>query len=179
MLEREDTVLVLIDAQEKLMRVMPNRDALAANLEILVRGAQALGVPVLWLEQNPAGLGPTVPEVARCLEGLAPIEKISFSACGESRFVEAFEAAGRGTALLCGIETHVCVYQTARDLLAMGRRVEVAADAVASRAPENKATALRRMESDGAKLTSVEMALFELLRAAEGEEFKTILKLVK
>ncbi len=179
MLSKDNTVLVVIDVQEKLMRVMHERDALVTNLEKLVQGANALGLPIIWLEQNPRGLGPTVPEVARHLDGRAPIEKLSFSCCGTQAFQGALDSLGRNQVLLCGIEAHVCVYQTARDLLDSGREVEVVADAVSSRVAENKAIALRKIESAGGKLSCVEMALFELLGAAEGDAFKAVLKIVK
>ena len=179
MLTRENTVLVVIDVQEKLFPVMHNHESLSANLQTLIQGIRALGVPIIWLEQNPAGLGPTVPEVAQHLAGLEPITKVTFSCCGEPAFADAIEALGRQQALLCGIESHVCVYQTAIDLAQFGHEVEVATDAVSSRSTDTKATALRKLEHAGVGLTCTEMALFELLQAGEGPEFKEILKLVK
>ena len=179
MLDRNETVLVVIDVQEKLMRVMHERDELVSNLQKLVQGIRALDVPILWLEQNPDGLGPTVPEVQQHLSDLRPIAKLSFSCWGTAAFREALEATGRRQALLCGIESHVCVYQTTMDLLAHGYEVEVVADAVSSRSARNKEIALAKMRSAGAGVGCTEMALFELLQVAEGPAFKAILKIVK
>ena len=179
MLTPDNTALVVIDVQEKLMRVMHERDALVPNLEKLIQGIRALDVPIVWLEQNPAGLGPTIPEVTRHMEGLAPITKLSFSCCGTAAFSDALASLDREQILLCGIESHVCVYQTAMDLLDTGHEVEVVADAVSSRTAGNKAIALRKLERAGAGLTCVEMVLFELLQMAEGPAFKAILKIVK
>jgi nicotinamidase-related amidase len=178
MLKTQDTVLVLVDFQGKLARIVQDSDAVIASARRLVRGAGVLDVPVLWTEQNPRGLGATVPELAELLPG-EPIAKLSFSCCGEGPFVEALERVGRKGVLLAGIEAHVCVYQTAADLLESGYEVEVVADAVSSRTAENKAIALARMRQLGAAITSVEMVLFELLGRAEGPRFKRLLEIVK
>ena len=178
MLTIEKTLLVIVDIQDKLARVMPERDALVESASRLIRGATVLGVPVLFTEQNPAGLGQTVPEL-RPLLGGEPIVKRAFSCCGEPAFVNAVRASGRRQVLLAGIETHVCVYQTARDLLADGYEVEIVADAVASRAAANRAIGLEKARAAGAGVTSVETALFELLGVAEGPRFKEILQIVK
>ncbi len=179
MLRRDNTVLVLIDIQGKLATLMHEREQLFANLQILTRGARVLELPILWLEQYPRGLGPTIPEIAGLLPDLQPLPKISFSACGLPEFVRRLARTGRRQVLLAGIEAHVCVYQTGRDLLAAGYRVEVVADAVSSRTAANRRLGLQRLEAAGALLTSVEMALFELLGRAEGPEFKQIAALVK
>ena len=179
MLAKDNTVLVVIDVQDKLARVMHDRERLLDNLPRLIRGAQVLGVPVIWVEQNPRGLGPTVPEVADLLTGLEPIHKLSFSCCREEAFLRALRATGRRQAVLAGIEAHVCVYQTAADLVALGYRVEVVSDAVSSRTPENRAVGLGKVREEGASITGVETVLFELLGAAEGTAFKEILKVVR
>lgn len=179
MLRRDDTVLVVIDVQEKLFRAMHEREPLGVELGRLVRGARLLELPVLWLEQNPAGLGPTIPEVASALTGLSPISKVRFSAWGADAFRQALLATERKQALLAGIEAHVCVYQTARDLVAEGFAVEVVSDAVSSRTAANRQLGLARAQTSGADVTSVEMALFELLGTAAAPEFKDLLKLVK
>lgn len=178
MLTTEKTLLVIVDIQDKLARVMPEPDALVASASRLIRGANALGVPILFTEQNPAGLGPTVAELRPLLAG-EPIVKRAFSCRGEPAFVQALRASGRRQVLLAGIETHVCVYQTARDLRADGYDVEVVVDAVASRTPANRALGLEKTRAAGAGVTSVETALFELLAVAEGPVFKEILKIVK
>lgn len=179
MLKPDNTALVLIDVQGKLASLMHQREQLYRNLEILIKGAQVLELPILWLEQYPQGLGPTIPEVAELLKDQQPLAKVCFSACGLPEFSQALRASGRRRVLLAGIETHICVYQTCRDLLDQGYQVEVAADAVSSRTAENKKTGLDRMVQAGAVLTSVEMALFELLRVAGTPQFKEIARLVK
>lgn len=179
MLKRETTVLLLVDIQGKLAQLMHEKASLFENLQKLVKGIRALEVPVLWVEQNPAGLGPTIPEVADLLPDLRPMAKMSFSACGEPRFVSALAETGRKQVLIAGIETHICVYQTAVDLLAAGHAVHVVADAVSSRSAVNKAIGIEKMNAAGAVLTSVETALFELLRVAQGDAFKAIAGIVK
>jgi nicotinamidase-related amidase len=179
MLQLDSTVLVVIDVQDKLFRVMPEREALAASLRKLVRGAQVLGVPVILTEQNPKGLGPTIAELADLVPGIQPIPKFSFSCCGEERFRRELEALGRRQVLLAGIELHICVYQTALDLLASGYEVQVVADCVTTRLLENREIGLTKLRDSGAGLTTAEMALFELLKTAEGDVFKEISRIVK
>lgn len=179
MLRPDNTALVLIDVQGKLASLMHQREELYRNLEILIKGAQVLELPILWLEQYPQGLGPTIPEVAALLEGQQPLAKLCFSACGLPEFRQALRQSNRRRVLLAGIEAHICVYQTCRDLLDQGYGVEVVGDAVSSRIAENKKTGLDRMTQAGAVLTSVEMALFELLRVAGTPQFKEIARLVK
>lgn len=178
MLTVPNTALLVIDFQGKLAQVVHDSRAVLAEAAKLIRGAKALDLPILWTEQNPAGLGPTVPELAELLPG-QPIPKFAFSCCGEEGFVAALKALDRHQVLLCGIEAHVCVYQTAADLLTAGYQVHVAADAVSSRSPQNTAVGLARMQSLGAAITSVEMALFELLRVAQGDRFREILNIVR
>lgn len=179
MLTADTAALVIVDLQSSLLAAITDSDKLLRNAQKLILGVRALGLPVLWLEQNPARLGPTAPEIAQALEGLAPLPKMSFGACGCGEFVEALRATGRRRILLAGIETHVCVHQTAAALLGQGLEVQVVADAVSSRTPENRDIGLQRMRDDGVRLTSVEMALFEMLRVAEGDRFRAILKIVK
>ena len=179
MLKTSDTALAIIDVQGRLASIVHEKEELFRNLQILIGGAKALELPILWLEQYPKGLGPTVPEVADLLPGQKPLEKLCFSACGQEHFPEKLRESGRRQVLIAGIETHVCVYQTTRDLLDRGYHVEVVADAVSSRQPESKQIALARIRDEGAAVTSVEMALFELLRTAEAAQFKEIAQLVK
>lgn len=179
MLKTHNTVFVLVDVQGKLAQLMDGKDALFQNLRKLVQGVQVLEVPILWLEQNPAGLGPTIPELAELLQGQKPMAKTHFSCCGDEAFMAALRATGRKQVLLAGLEAHVCIYQTAADLVRQGYEVEVVADCVSSRAAANRELALQKMQQLGARLTSVEMALFELLGKAEGPAFKAMLKIVK
>lgn len=179
MLSRDHAALVLIDIQGKLAALMHEREVLYRQLQVLVQGAQVLELPILWLEQYPQGLGPTIPEVADLLAGQKPLAKTCFSACGLRAFQIQLRQSGRRQILLAGIESHICVYQTARDLLGLGYHVEIVADAVSSRTAENKALGLQKMAGAGAQITGVEMCLFELLQEAGTAEFKQIAALVK
>ena len=179
MLTVADTVLLVVDVQEKLARAMPGRDDLVLKTQQLVEGARVLGLPMIFSEQNPKGLGPTLPEIVARVPDFRPVEKISFSCCGSRECMQRLRATGRRDVVVAGIETHVCVYQTVVDLLAEGFRVEVVADACASRTAENKQLGLDRCRRAGAAVTSVEILLFELLKAAEGPQFKDILRIVK
>ncbi len=167
LLTKQDTVLVLIDIQGKLARIVDNSEFVIQNIANMVQGAKVLGLPILWLEQYPKGLGPT------------PIEKITFSAYDTPEFVAALEATGRKKVLIAGIETHICVYQTTAHLLQNGYEVEVLADCVSSRTALNTQIGLEKMKQCGAKITSVEMALFEMQQIARGDEFKAISKIIK
>lgn len=179
MLTRDNAVLVVVDVQGNLAHAMHEQQPLFANLEKLIKGTQVLGVPLLLTEQNPARLGPTLPQLAELLPQVQPISKLSFSCWGDPGFVAALTALNRRQVLLAGIEAHVCVYQTATALVEQGYEVHVISDAVSSRTAPNKAIGLERMQEHGAHLSSTEMALFELMRIAEGATFKALLKIVK
>jgi nicotinamidase-related amidase len=181
-LDRERAVLVVVDVQEKLMPVIDRGDEVERNIERLVRGCAVLHVPVLVTEQYVKGLGSTVERIRTALtqtSGYEPIEKSCFSATGCEGFVARLAALGRSQILVAGVETHVCVFQTARDLVIAGREVTIVADAVSSRTSENREIALRRLVSEGVKLGSTEMVLFELLADSGTDEFRAIAKLVK
>ena len=174
-LQADRTTLVVVDVQEAFRRVVPDFDRIAKATATLIEGAQAIGIPVVITEQYPKGLGDTVPEVAEHLpEDTQPLEKVCFSAA----HAEGFDLGGRDQALVCGVETHVCVNQTALDLLESGVDVQVAEDAVGSRTGANKQVGLHKMERAGAEITSVETALFELLGRAGTDEFKRVQKLI-
>jgi nicotinamidase-related amidase len=167
--------LVVIDVQEGFRKALPSFDEVARASATLVRGAETIGVPVVVTEQYPKGLGETVAEIAKHLPaGVQPIQKLCFSAAE----AEGFDLGERDQALVCGIETHVCVNQTVLDLLERGIEVHVAADAVGSRFEQNRELGLHKMERAGAVLSSVETALFELLGRAGTDEFKQVQKLV-
>jgi nicotinamidase-related amidase len=177
-LDRSRAALIVVDVQEGFRPAVLDFEQVARNVATLVRAAHILGLPTLVTEQYPKGLGPTVAEVAEHL-GVTPIEKVCFSAVDAEGFPSALHGADRDQVLLCGIEAHVCVNQTAEDLIADGAEVHVAQDAVSSRTAENRALGLHKMERSGAVVTSVETALFELLRQAGTPEFKEIQALVK
>jgi nicotinamidase-related amidase len=179
MLTAQGTTLLIVDIQEKLARAMHAREEFIANVQRLVRGARALGLPIVWAEQNPKGLGPTVAEVAELLHGLTPISKFSFSCGASESCMQQLRHIGRRQVLIAGIEAHVCVYQTAAELTLAGFQVEVVADACTSRTPQNKQIGLDKCRASGAAVTSVETALFELLKVAEGPLFKELLNIVK
>jgi len=179
MLNNDNTILVIIDVQGKLATLMYQKEELYDNLIKITRGARTLDLPIIWNEQIPDKLGPTIPEIADILQDMKPLAKTTFSCCGNSNFQTMLENSGRKQVLLVGIETHVCVYQTAMDLLQTGYEVYLVADAVSSRTLENKQIGIRAMKDAGAKITSVEMALFEMLKAAHGDKFKQVIKIVK
>jgi nicotinamidase-related amidase len=179
MLKCEEMVLVFIDVQGKLHEIMDGKDELDGNLETLIRCAQLLEIPVVGSEQIPEKLGPTSEPFKSMLADAPRIGKSAFSCCGEPKFMETFEALGKRQAILVGIETHVCVYQTALDLLDAGINVTVVADAVSSRASENKALALQALRDAGAAILPTETVLFALLRDAADPRFKELLKLIK
>jgi nicotinamidase-related amidase len=179
MLKIENTTLLIVDIQGNLAHLMHGKELLFKNVQKLIKGIQILGIPILWVEQNPQGLGPTIPEIADILSNIQPISKMSFSSCRNDRFLQALNALNRKQVLIAGIEAHVCVYQTAAELVNIGYDVQVVTDAVSSRSMENKEIGLQRMRDSGVSLTSVETALFELLKVAEGEQFREILKIVK
>jgi nicotinamidase-related amidase len=179
MITSADTALILVDVQAKLAPAMHAKEILLENLKRLIRGVRILGVPILWTEQNPDGLGPTLPEIADLLPDQKPVSKFSFSCCGSEQFRSELDALERKNMLIAGIEAHVCVYQTAADLIRLHYKAQVVADAVASRSPENKLIGLEKSKSVGACLTSTETALFELLKDAKSEKFKEIIKIVK
>ena len=179
-LERSNTVLVIIDVQEKLMPVIDGAKAVLRNIDRLVRGAEILGVPALVTEQYVKGLGPTVDTIREALgDRYRPIEKDCFSAHGCAAFTAQLRSMDRRQIVIAGVETHVCVYQTVMDLVGDGFEVTIAADAVSSRTPENREIALKRLISEGAKLSSTEMALFELTGMSGTDEFRAISRLIK
>ena len=179
MLKAENTALAIVDVQGKLAQLMHDREALFANLERMVKGALALGLPIVWAEQLPDKLGPTIPEIAELLPDHAPIAKSTFSCAGNEEFNSALAATGCKQVLVVGIEAHVCVYQTAVELTAADFQVEVVADAVASRIADNKEIGLQKMAACGVGLTSTEMALFELMHSARHTAFREIQQIVK
>jgi len=180
---RGDSLLLLIDLQEKLMPVIDRHDEVAKNVERLIRGCHLLdAIPIVVTEQYVKGLGPTIEPLRNALAetaGYQPVEKACFSAQGCGEFVAAMRMLKKKQIIVAGIETHVCVYQTVSDLLAAGYDVTIVADAMSSRTAENRDIAIRRMTADGAHLTSTEMALFELTVNSGTDEFKAIARLVK
>jgi nicotinamidase-related amidase len=179
MLEIRNCCLVVVDVQGKLAQLMHDKEVLFRNVQILIQAAKILDIPILWCQQCPDALGPTIPEIERLLTDNEPINKAAFSCCGDEQFNIRLNELARNQVLLSGIETHVCIYQTAVDLLRKGFCVDVVADAVSSRTLENKQIAIDRMAAEGVNISCTEMALFELLKTAEHSKFKQVAKLIK
>ena len=179
MLDLKSCALIVVDVQGKLARLMYDKEKLFKNIQILIKAANILSIQIIWCQQVPESLGQTIPEIAELLSGVEPIDKSSFSCCDDEQFNVKLNKLNVNQVLICGIETHICIYQTVCDLLRKGFYVNVIADAVSSRTLENKMTALERIVSEGAKVSSVEMSLFELLKTAKHPNFKEIAKLIK
>ena len=179
-LDRSRTALVVIDVQEAFRSSIPDFSEIADNISIAVRGCRILGVPVLVTEQYPKGLGRTAEEIRLALpDDLEPIEKTAFSSCGARAFVDELRKLGAKQIVLCGVETHVCVNQTAHDLLDEGFDVHLLTDCVGSRFEHDKTAGLEKMRSSGIAPSSNEMMLFELMRDAKHEKFKEIQQLIR
>jgi nicotinamidase-related amidase len=175
---------MVIDVQERLAKVMPRRDETVECCVRLVRGFRRLELPVYLTEQYPEGLGPTVSELGEVLEGIEPFRKLTFSCCGlagvdDNAVVQALAAAGRNQVVLCGMEAHVCVLQTALGLKEGGYDVHVVEDAVCSRDEVHFRNALRRLAASGVVVTNHESVLFEVLESAGTPEFRDIARLVR
>ena len=179
-LDAARAALVVIDMQESFRAVMPDFGDVAARIAAAVRGAQLLHVPVVVTEQYPKGLGRTAAEIKAALApGDEPVEKTAFSSCGAQEFVARLEQTGAKQILVCGIEAHICVNQTAHDLLARGFQVHLLNDCITARSEQNRRAGLDKMRRSGALPSSTEMALFELMRDARHEQFKAIQRLIK
>ncbi len=178
LLKREKTALMVIDVQERLMPVINNGEQVLANVNRLIKGADVLKVPVIITEQYPKGLGNTCKELE--LPDNAPIiEKMCFSCMLSASVTMQLQHLNVNALLLCGVESHICVFKTALDALKLGFEVHVIADAVSSRTPDNKSIALERLRQAGAFIVSTEMILFQLLDEAGTDEFKAISRLIK
>ena len=175
----EKTTAMIIDLQERLLPHMHEHQAVLSRCVLLIRGLTLLGVPMILTEQYPAGLGKTVDALRGMSVADNPIEKVTFSCCDEPSVIAQLKEFGRGTVLLAGIETHVCVLQTALDLKASGFDPVIVADGVASRRESDKVIALQRLDREGCRITTVESILFELMRTSRHAKFKEISKLVK
>jgi nicotinamidase-related amidase len=179
MLRKENTGLVIVDIQGKLARLVHDSDALIENCAKLIKGAKALGLPIIWLEQNPDKLGATVNELSTLLDDQKPIAKFTFDGCAEPKIAQAIQAANVNTWLVCGIEAHICVYQTATSLKHLGFEVQLVSDCISSRTVENKALGISRLAQNGVATTGLEMCLYELVKDCRANEFKDILDLVR
>ena len=179
LINREDTVFIAIDYQEKLMPVMSNKEDLEDKVCRLAEGMKALGIPHIVTQQYTKGIGQTIPSVAEAIGEFAPIDKTSFSCMNNEEFRAQLEKTGRKTAVVCGIEAHICLQQTVLQLLDEGYTVYVPVHCVSSRSQRDMMWSLDRIGSAGAITTTYEAVLYELLRDAKAPEFKAISKIVK
>jgi nicotinamidase-related amidase len=178
-LSADNSVLVIIDIQGNLAQAMFDKGLLFENVQKLIKGMNVFNIPIVVTEQIPEKLGPTIQEIASLLGGVDKISKASFSCCKNKQFMNTLNSLKRRQILLTGIETHICVYQTAVDLLRLGYGVHLVADAVSSRTALNREVGIGKICENGASLTSTETVLFELLKTAENARFKEIFKIVK
>ncbi len=179
-LDRNTAVLIVVDIQEAFRNAIPDFAVTASRASMAVRGFQILGVPVIVTEQYPKGLGPTAEEIVFVLpDGFEVYEKTAFSSCGASALLEKLGDIGATQIVLCGLETHVCISQTAHDLLDRGFQVHVLTDCVCSRFEHDKLAGLAKMQSSGVVPSSMETAFFELMRDAKHEQFKEIQNLIR
>lgn len=178
-LDRNETALVVVDVQESCANVVFEKDRVVTNVIKLVEAAKMLDIPVVTMVHRREKLGGITPELVEVLPDPVGINKTTFSCCGVKPFVDRLEELGRQTVLLCGIETHVCLNQTAHDLLMMGYRVQLAADAVSSRRKIDHTLGIEKMRDSGVVITSTEMAILELLRDTVDPKFRPVFALVK
>ena len=180
-INKQDTSVVVVDVQERLMGAMPEdiSGTNVKNMKILLEAAKLLGIPVTVTEQYPKGLGPTIDEIKESVDNFSPIEKVVFSCARSPEFEKVLKDIGRKSVLLCGVETHVCVLQTAIDLKNKGYDVYVPADAVISRRELDWEKGIGLIEKAGATVGTTEAFVFQLLERAGTDEFKQVSKLVR
>jgi len=178
-LTADRTVLVVVDIQNKFREVIHGMEQLIATTERAIQFAQYLNIPVVVTEHYPRGLGATVPEIRHHFSQFSPLEKINFSCAGNALFNQTLSGHGRDQIVLCGIEAHICIYQTAFDLLRQGKQVAVLVDAVSSCSAANREIGLRRMSELGVQSMGFQMAAFEILGKAGTPAFKDLAPLLK
>lgn len=179
MLSRQDCGLLVVDVQGKLARIVDDSDMMVHRLCTLIKGAKLLNLPIIWVEQNPAKLGSTIPEVSQLLDELTPFSKVTFNAMASDDIRCAINTSGCNQWLVCGIESHICVYQSVMAMSAAGYEVEVVEDAVSSRDPKHKSIAIEKFRQQGIAISCVEMAIYELLQTSDSDLFKAFLVLIR
>jgi nicotinamidase-related amidase len=177
-INKADAVLLLIDLQSKLMQAISSCDAVSKNVNIMLKAAQIMGIPIVLTEQYKKGLGETLPEIKSNIGDYRYVEKVQFSAF-VPEMQDILVKIARRTIIITGVETHICVYQTVRDLIANGFKVHIVKDAVGSRAKDNYDNALQLMRELGAVISNTETVLFDMLKTSAAPEFKQISALVK
>ncbi|MEA4854077.1 MAG: isochorismatase family protein [Christensenella sp.] len=178
-IQADNTAAIGIDFQERLVPVIAGNEKIVEKTAMLLKGLRALGVPLVMMRQYPKGLGDIIPEIKEAAGDFAPMDKLSFSACGEEEIMREIESKGKKNVIVCGVEAHVCVLQTVIDLIAAGMQPVLVCDCIGSRFPSDMEIAVQRAQQEGALLTTAEAILFELTQRAGNETFKTISKLVK
>ena len=179
LLKKEHSLLVVVDVQEKFRQHIAQFEQMTRNIIRLIDACKILQIPIIVTEQYPKGLGSTVLEIHKALEGATALEKTAFSCCGSDQFIESLRKAGRNQIIVCGIEAHVCVNQTVHDLLGANYSVHIVEDAISSRDLGNKDVALRKMAHSGAIPSCTEMALLELVEDAGAPSFKAVQSLIR
>jgi nicotinamidase-related amidase len=176
---REDTLLLIIDLQEAMLKAIPDCEVVLGKTVQLIEAALVLGVPIVVTEQYKKGLGGTHPQVLEKIEAPNIFCKEHFSACLEPGFLPAIDSFHKKQVVVAGTEAHVCVLQTCLDMILAGFQVHLAADAVASRRVENKDTAIFQMQQAGAVISSAEIVIFEWAERANTDEFRKVLPIVR
>jgi nicotinamidase-related amidase len=179
LLHNADAVLLIIDVQEKFRGHIASFEPMVANIVRLFEGCKILDIPIFVTEQYPKGLGRTIPEIIDLQSGQSVYEKTCFSCCGSADFLQALHKTERKQVVVCGIEAHVCVNQTAHDLVSAGFSVHLIEDAISSRNTFSKEVAMRKMALAGAIPSTTEMALLELVKDSAAESFKAVQNLIK
>jgi len=179
MISNNDSVLVIVDIQEKIIPKISDQHTVVSNVVTLIKSAGILNIPIVITEQYPKGLGPTIPEIKDLIIPWQPIEKICFSCFGNNNFSKKLKELKRDNLILCGIESHVCITQTALDGLKLNYSVFFVKDAISSRSKNNRETGFERMAQAGAISVSTEMVVFELLREAGTDKFKQIVSMIR
>jgi len=176
---KEDTVAVIVDVQERLFPHIDQHEKLQQSISTLIKGLQVLEVPLVLTQQYSKGLGDTIIAVKEIMPAIEPVEKMCFSCCDEPTFFKELKSMECNNVILVGIETHVCILQTAIDLLDRSFQPIIVQDCVSSRKPDDKTVAIQRLAKEGAIITTKESILFELCRYAGTDQFKGISKLVR
>ena len=179
MLDIQRALVIVIDVQGNLARVVNESEKRIDTIIKLIKGLQAVNIPIFLTAQAPQKIGGTIPEITALLPGISEIPRLSFSVMRTPEVVSALKASGRTQVVLCGFETHICLYQSSLDLLEQGFEVYLGVDVTSSRTEENKLTALTELQAQGVHLVTTEMILFSLLKSADHPAFKTIARLIK
>jgi nicotinamidase-related amidase len=178
-LRKENTALIVIDMQERFRALIADMPQIISACSRLIRFCDRLEIPMVVTEHYPQGLGATLPELRKLFRPFEALEKITFSCAADERFLATVQQLQRNQLILCGIETHVCVYQTARDLMRQNRQIVLAADALSSRTPFDRQTGLAYMRDLGGQVMSVEMIMFEILQKAKTKDFQGVADILK